>query len=99
MKAQLRFEEIRHFLIGLVKTEPHHAAALVACRRAQFIDSNIPHPLAIPIEGAGDDPSSRRRICSLGGEVEYVSQIFCPNGRVRWIHAARCRGPRGSGWS
>jgi hypothetical protein len=76
MKAQLRFDEIQQFLIGLVQTEPHHAAALVACRRAQFIDSNIPHALAIPIEGAGDDSLSRRRICSLGRKVEHVSQIF-----------------------
>jgi len=71
----LCLDEIQQFLVGLVQTEPYHTA-LIACDCAKILDSDIPHALAIPIEGAGDDSSSRGRICSLGGKVEHVSQIF-----------------------
>jgi hypothetical protein len=58
-----------------MQTEPYYIA-LIACDRAKILDSNIPNALAIPIEGAGDDSSSRLGICSLGRKVEHVSQIF-----------------------
>ena len=60
-----------------MQTEPYYIA-LIACDRAKIIDSNILNALAIPIEGAGDDSSSRGRICSFGAKSSTSVKYFDP---------------------
>ena len=99
MKTERRLDRAQQFRVGLVQPEPNDAA-LAPRKRAQFLNGNIPHVLAISVEGAGDHTGSSRYCCGFGADqVEDFSQRFSPVGRVRWVRVARCRGRRGSGWS
>ena len=92
VKPELGLDLGQQLRVGFVQTQPNDPA-VAAGKSADFPDRDVPYPLAVTVERAGNDPWSG----DIGDdEIEYFSQRFSSCGRVYAVRGARCRGLRGS---